>query len=54
MCLLVAMNINVKEEKIKKNYEKDLETYHSRIHQEALQITSPTNGGPDSAKGSSH
>ena len=54
MSLLVAMSVNVAEEEIKKNCEKDLETHHSRIHREALQITSPTNGGPDSAKGGSH
>ena len=54
MCLLVAMSVNAAEEEVKKNCEKDLETHHSRIQREALQITSPTNGGPDSAKGGSH
>ena len=54
MFLLVAMSINVVEEEIKKDCEKDLETHHSRIHQEDLQITFSTNGGPDSGKGTSH
>ena len=54
MYLLVAMSVNEAGEEIKKNYEKDLETYHSKIHPEALQIASPTNGGPDPAKRSSH
>ena len=54
MSLLVAKSVNVAEEEIKKNCEKNLETHHSRMHREALQIASPTNGGPDLAKGSSH
>ena len=54
VCLLVAMRVNVAEEEVKKNCEKDLETHHSRIHWKALEITSPTNSGPESAKGSSH
>ena len=54
MYLLVAMSVNVAGEEIKKRYEKDLKTYHSSIQREALQIVSPTNGGPDSAKKSSH
>ena len=51
---LVAMSVNVVAEEIKKSYEKDLKTYHSSIQREALKIVSPTNGGPDSAKKSSH
>ena len=48
------MSVNVAGEEIKKRYEKDLKTYHSSIQREALQIVSPTNGDPDSAKGSLH
>ena len=48
------MSMNVVEEEIDKNCEKDLETHHSRKHREALQITYPTNMGLDSAKGTSH
>ena len=54
MCLFVAMSVNVAEEEIKKNCEKDLETHHSRIHREALQIASPTNSGPDFIKRTSN
>ena len=51
MSILVAMSVNVAEEEIKKDCEKDLETHYSRLHQEALRIAFPTNGGPDSVKG---
>ena len=54
MNLLVAMSVNEAGEEIKKNYEKDLETYHSKIQREALQIVPPSNSGPDTAKRSSH
>ena len=54
MSLLEALSLNVAIEEIKKNREKDLASLHSRVSGEALQIASPTNGGPDPAKRSSH
>ena len=51
MSLLEAIRLNVAKEKVKKNREKDLESLRSRKPQEAPQIASPTNGGPDSVTG---
>ena len=54
MSLLEAISLNVAKEKVKKNREKDLESLCSRKPQEALQIDSQTNGGPDSVIGNLH
>ena len=54
MSLVEAISLNVAEEEMKINREKDLEGLHSRVPQEALRTASPTKDGPDSVKGSSH
>ena len=54
MYLLVAMSVNVVEEKIKKIVRKIWRPIALELHLEALQMTSPTNGGPDLVKRSSN
>ena len=50
MYLLVAMSVNVAEKEIKKIVRKIWRPITPELHLEALQITSPTNGGPDLVK----
>ena len=52
--LVEATSLNVAKEEIKINCEKDPEGLHSRVPQEALQIASLIEDGPDSVKTSSH
>ena len=50
MYFLVAMSVNVAEKQIKKVVRKIRRPITPELHIEALQITSPTNGGPDLVK----
>ena len=54
MSLLEALSVNVGEEEVKKNREKDHKSLHSREPREALRIASQTNGDPDLVKGTSN
>ena len=54
MYLLVAISVNVAEKATKKIVRKIWRPITLELHFEALEITSPTNGGPDLVKGSSH
>jgi len=53
MYLLVAMSVNIAEKEIKKIVRKIRRPITPELHLEALQITSPMNGGPDLVKRSS-
>ena len=54
MYLLVAMSVNVAEKREKKIVGKIRGPITTELHLEALQITSPKNGGPDLVKRSSN
>ena len=54
MYFLVAMSVNVEEKEIKKIVGKVWRPITPELHLEALQITSPMNGGPDLVKRSSN